>query len=681
MALVKKDGDLRPIAVGDALRRLTARLLFPLCRSRVVAHLTAEQQVGVGVKGGLEAACHTARRVRHAWAQGGVRGNAFLKLDFTNAFNCASRSEVIASTEEVCPILLPFVLMLYAMASVLTFGVFIILSCLGVQQGDPLGPPLYCLVLARLWRSVKVTVAAVLGRPFDEAFDFFAWYLDDGTGGASLVALRAVFDALLADGPRFGIHVNRAKCEVVCDDSEVEAAALLFHDIAARNFYSFDSWSLLGCPMGSTEAHFRQVVARATTKVRILGQLQDPHTGYVLLRFCGGFCLLVHLLRSCPPLLDVLHAYDASVVAATISIIGFHTAWIPKPARLGGGGMRDTALHAHAAYIAASGASTSIAHLFCPSLLPLPSDPQLPFILASLSLAPFSCVITDSAVAYIASGGKFGDKQQRTWGASIEEAHVQALKVGMSDLDLARVSSAAGPNASTWLGMPIDDRMTPPKWLPAVEFTACLRFRFGLPVSPASSPCALCKGSTTSDAYGVHSVACMGGGLHTLVHHTLRAWLFYLASSANTMPAQESCCFPTRPNLRIDVLLRLLRVCADVALISPFAQANIGPAIASPGGASTAYEASKATTYGVAAGAASLTLVAFVVDAVGAMSASARSLVLRLARLRAQRFDASAASAIAATLRDFSIAHQRGVARLLLFNCSAEPGSVVLLGE
>ena len=673
VALVKKDGDLRPIAVGDILRRLTARLMLPLCRSQVVAHLSANQQVGVGVKGGLEAACHTARRVRHAWAQSGVRGNAFVKFDFSNAFNNASRSEVIAATEEVCPILLPFVLMLYLTASVLIFGAFVILSCTGVQQGDPLGPPLYCLVLARLWRKVKSLVSIAVGCPFDTVFDFFTWYLDDGTGGGPLQALSFVLDALLAEGPHFGIHVNLQKCEVVCADEDKAEATRLFPGVILLHFYNFDSWALLGSPMGSSEDHFRLVVARATTKVRLIAQIPDPHVGYVLLRFCAGFSLLVHLMRSCPPLLDVLQAYDTCVASATISVIGFHTPWIPKPSRLGGGGMRDTALHAHAAYIAASGASSSIASLFCPSQLPLPQDPLLPTVLASLSAAPFSCSIAELAVEYLASGGTFGDKQQRTWAAVIEETHVAALTLGMSDVDRARVSSSAGPNASAWLGMPIDDRMTAPKWLTSTEFIACIRFRFGIPVAVAPRPCALCRGSKVADIQGVHSVACIGDGLHTQQHHTLRTWLVYLASSANTMPLPESCCFSTRPSLRIDVLLRLPRICVDVALISPFAVAHIRNAIESPGQAATAYEGVKAATYGAAAAASNLTLVAFVTDALGAMSTSARCLLLRLARAKAARFDASVAAAVAATLRDFSVTHQRCVARLLLVNAASLP--------
>ena len=60
-ALQKKSGGFRPIAVGEVLRRLTSHV----CCSAVKPHLSKVflpyDQVGVGTKGGLEPAVHTAR--------------------------------------------------------------------------------------------------------------------------------------------------------------------------------------------------------------------------------------------------------------------------------------------------------------------------------------------------------------------------------------------------------------------------------------------------------------------------------------------------------------------------------------------------------------------------------------------------------------------------------------------
>ena len=60
-ALTKKDGGIRPIAVGCTLRRLVAKTASKLVQEKMTAKL-APIQLGFGVKQGTEAAAHAARR-------------------------------------------------------------------------------------------------------------------------------------------------------------------------------------------------------------------------------------------------------------------------------------------------------------------------------------------------------------------------------------------------------------------------------------------------------------------------------------------------------------------------------------------------------------------------------------------------------------------------------------------
>jgi len=61
IALQKKNGDIRPIAVGYTLRRLAAKCAnVCVIASPTVASL-APLQLGVGVPGGAEAAIHATR--------------------------------------------------------------------------------------------------------------------------------------------------------------------------------------------------------------------------------------------------------------------------------------------------------------------------------------------------------------------------------------------------------------------------------------------------------------------------------------------------------------------------------------------------------------------------------------------------------------------------------------------
>ena len=80
-ALTKKEGGIRPIAVGCTLRRLAAKVAGCRVRDKMAA-LLAPCQLGYGVKGGAEAAVHAARLYLKE-----LQHQCVLKLDFRNAFN------------------------------------------------------------------------------------------------------------------------------------------------------------------------------------------------------------------------------------------------------------------------------------------------------------------------------------------------------------------------------------------------------------------------------------------------------------------------------------------------------------------------------------------------------------------------------------------------------------------
>ena len=96
-------------------------------------------QLGVGVRGGCEAAVHAAR----SYLEECFPGEGVLKIDYKNAFNCVRREVVLNAVAVHIPDLLPFVLSSYASPSRLFFGEFVVVSGEGVQQGDPMGPLLF----------------------------------------------------------------------------------------------------------------------------------------------------------------------------------------------------------------------------------------------------------------------------------------------------------------------------------------------------------------------------------------------------------------------------------------------------------------------------------------------------------------------------------------------------------
>ena len=83
IALQKKDGGVRPIAVENSLCHL---VVAKVASSKVVCEMSdmlAPRQMGFGVKGGAEAAIHAAR----LYVANLDSSAAVVKLDFKNAFN------------------------------------------------------------------------------------------------------------------------------------------------------------------------------------------------------------------------------------------------------------------------------------------------------------------------------------------------------------------------------------------------------------------------------------------------------------------------------------------------------------------------------------------------------------------------------------------------------------------
>ena len=200
--------DVRPIAVGEVLRRLVGKCLCAAVKVRA-QQFFHPFQFGVACPLGAEQMIHGLRDcIEQHWLENDF---VVLKVDLKNAFNMVSRQAVLNECGKHFPELLPWASWCYSQHPFLWHPLGCLTSEQGVQQGDPLGPLLFSLVL-------NILVSEISSRG-DCSLNYHAWYLDDGAlagPGSSVYNILAMLQEL---GPSLGLHVNIHKCEVFSHSS------------------------------------------------------------------------------------------------------------------------------------------------------------------------------------------------------------------------------------------------------------------------------------------------------------------------------------------------------------------------------------------------------------------------------------------------------------------------------
>ncbi|KAL0223241.1 hypothetical protein P9112_002631 [Eukaryota sp. TZLM1-RC] len=131
----------RPIAVSESLK-----IIFSACClsrfNEKAKKILLPFQYGINTTDGVSSAIfatHVLFRQNES--------NVCMSLDFSNAFNSLSRRSIHGALLQYMPELMPYFQSTYSTCSNLHFGDSILSSSSGVQQGDPLGPLLFCLAI------------------------------------------------------------------------------------------------------------------------------------------------------------------------------------------------------------------------------------------------------------------------------------------------------------------------------------------------------------------------------------------------------------------------------------------------------------------------------------------------------------------------------------------------------
>ena len=137
---------------------------------------------------------------------------------------------MLKAVAESVPEIYKFCHLSYDSSSTLSFNNHTISSQEGVQQGDPLGPLLFCLSIHPLLLSYESK--------------FKIAYMDDITLGGPSTVVAADVALIRLQGTTQGLFLNDKKCEVISVNGHI-------NEISLQQFiqYTQSSSSLLGAPL------------------------------------------------------------------------------------------------------------------------------------------------------------------------------------------------------------------------------------------------------------------------------------------------------------------------------------------------------------------------------------------------------------------------------------------------
>lgn len=107
---------------------------------------------GFGTRSGCEAAIHAPQAFVMSPAS---EGNILIKLDIRNVFNTLERDVLSRELKKHIASLLPFLHQVYSHPSNFYFDDNLIISQVGVQQGDPLRPLIFSLAIHKVITEIK----------------------------------------------------------------------------------------------------------------------------------------------------------------------------------------------------------------------------------------------------------------------------------------------------------------------------------------------------------------------------------------------------------------------------------------------------------------------------------------------------------------------------------------------
>ena len=313
--LRKADGGVRPVAIGETLRRLVGKTLLSTPEARKQVAELQPIQVGLGVPGAAEAVGIGLQALVNTL--GPQSSWVVLQVDISNAFNTQHRTAILQGSLLRAPALYGFLRFAYLQSLPLFLGGQVIDSCMGTQQGCPLGPVGFAVGIQDILLRLQ-TSGSLLWN---------SWYLDDGCLVGSPEAVIQAFSFLQKEFQALGLQLNTSKCKLWGPGA---------HLATEETGVPMVPWSpeegilVLGTPVsypGSSaflERHWDSKTAEIEAAADRVTEVLDAQVAHHLLRKCLDSCKVNHLLRAsdCYQASAAVKKCDEAILSAFEEIVG-----------------------------------------------------------------------------------------------------------------------------------------------------------------------------------------------------------------------------------------------------------------------------------------------------------------------------------------------------------------------
>ena len=313
LAFLKPNGKIRPIGVGNTLRRMGSGAIMSSLGVSLQLFFSVERacQFAVRTPSGLECALHLVRALlEHHPA------SALVSCDVINAFNELDRQAMVDALRAKFPSVLPHVLQFYSTPGSLLHvldapwpgdiplpeGMSLVdddrmivrvLSAAGVTQGDGMGTFLFCLTI----QSALDAAAAA-----NDLADVLGWADDVFVCGPVEHALDS-FEVLARGLGGMGLTLKLSACKIYSKVALPQSSLARVARLGLTVVPPEEGVLIFKSPVGSDEWCRQYIVESCESRrvpLALIGVMPHGAVQDGLLRYCAANWLLF-LPRTCPP--------------------------------------------------------------------------------------------------------------------------------------------------------------------------------------------------------------------------------------------------------------------------------------------------------------------------------------------------------------------------------------------